>query len=432
MTSTGRGAAAAACMLLANMTQANTGDVDLEGLAVRAVSADAAQAAGARERLRAAGPRGLEAVFAVHAAALAEPRSRDHAHERVHAAADAVAAQRHAAPARLYWHTDLETAKAAARETGRPILSLRLLGRLDEELSCANSRFFRTVLYAHRGVGEALRERFVLHWSSERPVPRVTVDFGDGRRLETTLTGNSIHYVLDAEGRPVDALPGLYGPHRFLSALVAAEAVARATAPLPPAEREQARRRYHRERLAELERRWRRDVTRAGLRDAPTFASLEWAPAAAPRGLRAPAADRLAMTKSIAELPVLRSVLPPSAVPAAPPSDEMWASLAGLHAEVLDEGGLRRLREDGVDPATDGATVTAFQLAVAEDTVRNEYLRHATLHRWLADGRAAPDLEALNTRVYAELFLTPRSDPWLGLVAPGVYTGLSASRTAAN
>src|SRR6516162_6507450 len=53
------------------------------------------------------------------------------------------------ASARLYWFTDLEQAKAEAKRTNKPILSLRLLGRLDEELSCANSRLFRAVLYSN-------------------------------------------------------------------------------------------------------------------------------------------------------------------------------------------------------------------------------------------------------------------------------------------
>jgi hypothetical protein len=34
------------------------------------------------------------------------------------------------------------------------------------------------------------------------------------------------------------------------------------------------------------------------------------------------------------------------------------------------------------------------------------------------------ELGALNKRVYAELFLTPASDPWLGLYSPEVYTAL--------
>ena len=129
---------------------------------------------------------------------------------------DAVARQKDAHASGLYWHTDLEAAKTAARAQGKPILSLRLLGNLDESLSCANSRLFRTTLYANSRVSRYLRDRYVLHWRSVRPAARVTIDFGDGRTLTTTLTGNSLHYVLDPSGRPVDVLAGLYGAGRFL------------------------------------------------------------------------------------------------------------------------------------------------------------------------------------------------------------------------
>jgi hypothetical protein len=33
-------------------------------------------------------------------------------------------------------------------------------------------------------------------------------------------------------------------------------------------------------------------------------------------------------------------------------------------------------------------------------------------------------MEELNRRVYAELFLTPESDPWLGLRVDGVYSAI--------
>jgi hypothetical protein len=122
---------------------------------------------------------------------------------------DQVGMQRHCSRSGLYWYTDLEQAKAAARTSGKPILSLRMLGNLNEDFSCANSRFFRTTLYANGEISQALRDNYVLHWKSVRPVPRVTIDFGDGRKLERTLTGNSIHYILTPDGEVVDALPGL-------------------------------------------------------------------------------------------------------------------------------------------------------------------------------------------------------------------------------
>src|SRR5882724_11524185 len=123
---------------------------------------------------------------------------------------DRVCAQKDAHTSLLYWFTDLDAAVTEARRRKRPILSLRLLGRLDEELSCANSRFFRKLLYPDLRINQILRQDYVLHWQSVRPVPRVTIDFGDGRVVERTLTGNSIHYVLDADGTVIDGLPGLY------------------------------------------------------------------------------------------------------------------------------------------------------------------------------------------------------------------------------
>ena len=93
---------------------------------------------------------------------------------RLREAIDAEGGQKYAWKSRLFWHTDIEEARAEARQRQVPIISLRLLGRLTDDLSCANSRFFRTALYANREVSRTLRERFVLHWSSERPVPVLT------------------------------------------------------------------------------------------------------------------------------------------------------------------------------------------------------------------------------------------------------------------
>ncbi len=72
-----------------------------------------------------------------------------------------------------------------------------------------------------------MRDKFILHWASVRAVPVITIDFGNGHKLVQTITGNSIHYVLDADGRAVDALPGLYNARTFIAELQgAADAVA--------------------------------------------------------------------------------------------------------------------------------------------------------------------------------------------------------------
>src|SRR6185295_13345493 len=139
------------------------------------------------------------------------------------------------------------------------------LGKLTDELSCANSRFFRTVLYSNEEVSRALRERFVLHWRSVRPVPKITIDMGDGRKICRTITGNSAHYVLDADGRVIDAIPGLYGPKAFLREIGRAEVVARALPGADAAGKTWLVQRYHAVRLQELGDEWAKDMAALGI-----------------------------------------------------------------------------------------------------------------------------------------------------------------------
>ena len=73
---------------------------------------------------------------------------------QLRATLDAICQQKDCDASRLYWYKDLAAAKAASKESGKPILSLRLLGNLNDELSCANSRFFRTALYPNAGVSQ--------------------------------------------------------------------------------------------------------------------------------------------------------------------------------------------------------------------------------------------------------------------------------------
>ncbi|HEX3482710.1 MAG TPA: hypothetical protein VHT91_47195 [Kofleriaceae bacterium] len=207
------------------------------------------------------GPSGLELWLATHGAGPSP-------------VLDEICAQKDAHTSRLYWFTELPAAIAEARRSRRPILSLRLLGRLDEELSCANSRFFRKLLYPEPRINQMLRNEFVLHWQSVRPVPKITIDFGDGRRIERTLTGNSVHVVLDMHGRAADALPGLMSREVFLEQLVQARYRARAG----------------RGELAELHRR--------AASAPPPRAAVS----------RAVAASRIAATKHVVEAPLLRAV----------------------------------------------------------------------------------------------------------------------------
>ena len=49
---------------------------------------------------------------------------------------------------------------------------------------------------------------------------------------------------------------------------------------------------------------------------------------------------------------------------------------------------------------------------------------HQTIHQWFAVANPPADFAPLNERVYAQLFLAPRSDPWLGLAPTNAWSGL--------
>lgn len=391
-------------------------------------------------------------------AGLAKALGRLEAGTATEAEVDAVAGQFGARWSRLYWYTDLDQAKAAARAEGKPILYLRLLGKLTDEYSCANSRFFRTVLYANDAVSGLLREKFVLVWGTERPVPVLTIDYGDGRVVKRTVTGNSVHYVLTPAGEVVDVLPGLIDPVSF--GRLAAEAGAAALG--DPA----ASRVYVTGALAKVQQELARDLALAAAARTPAT------PDAAPTAPTAREAAGLAMSKGQVERGAVQAIVPPAppspaapapAAPAAqqakapdaeaagraamgkrmverpltraaaaepPPAVEpevAWAPLARVHAAdaALDANSLRLMRAQnpGLDEAAMGRLVARFQEAVALDTARDLYDFRRRILGWLAE---APEigLEDLNRRVYAELFLTPRSDPWLGLVPADTYSAL--------
>lgn len=394
--------------------------------------------------LRARGPAGLNQALEIYQSLEQRhaPPSQLDAWRR---AIDEIGGQRGCTVSRLYWYTDLAEARAEAERTGRPILSLRMLGKLTDEYSCANSRFFRTALYSNKEISNYLRDHFVLHWQSVRPVPRVTIDFGDGRRLQRTLTGNSAHSVLASDGTPLDVLPGLYSPQGFGEWLRRLQQLHQEYVSAAVARRSELLANFHRQRRAEVYRQWASDIARLGI--VPTSlvesridGAIELASKTGNDPPLAEAAAKMAVTKTAAESPLLRFAHFSGPWIERGMDDHLWQAVAHLHrAEVkLDDSSVAVMRRELPANQAMRRTVTkarmedpllrlvrSFEDSIALDTVRNEYLLHRRIHERFVD--RAPEttnLEALNDWVYAELFLTPSNDPWLGLAPPDVYTAL--------
>jgi len=440
----------------AKSSPSQAAETDVQSLLDQVILGNQEATEQAAAMLRARGPRAMDTLFA-YRADLADRIARTRCRffnpdpselVLLDKLIDRVAGQRYASVSRLYWYTDLDEARAAAAESGKPILSLRMLGRLTDEYSCANSRFFRTTVYANAAVAERLRENFVLHWRSVRPVPRVTIDFGDGRTLERTVTGNSCHYVLATDGQPLDALPGLHGPQAFLDWLDAAETYHDAFGSLTPELRAERLVKLHSLRAQNSNDSWTRDVAfttpkpavdqqeapaRGALARGNTRIAVEPAPAAE--------ATKLTVSKGRVEVPVLRLVGEQSPFPAPESADDdVWRRVAAMptHAVELDEASIALIAREQAGIATPegyvaaglehddslATTVRALEESIALDTVRNEYTMHIVVHGWFAAGEVTPDVEELNERVYSALFLTPSSDPWLGLSPADTYTAL--------
>jgi hypothetical protein len=395
------------------------------------------------DRYRSQGYPGLDEFLKINGTELAKLRTQtdNPRWQALNTALDRICKQRDCDASRLYWHTDLAAAKQAAAASNKPILSLRMLGNLDEDLSCANSRFFRITLYSHPEIAKLLRDKYVLHWQSVRPVPKVTIDFGDGRKVQQTITGNSIHYILDKTGQPIDGLPGLYAPQAFKRQLIqGAEFVAKYHQ-LASNDRQSAIDTYHQNQLVSLQTNWQQDMAKLGI-NVPipqSLPSLNTPPTAAE-------ASRVAMAKMAIELPMLRrsqifsqreDLLKKAT------EDTVWEKLGELHqADATLAENSRELirrkqpqlaslnpqaRSDNSDPIP--ALINKFQKLIAIDSIRNEYLLHSQIHKWFMKSGTgfsfiATDVDKLNDIVYEKLFLTPASDRWLGLMPGDGYTGI--------
>lgn len=464
-----------ALMLLSFASVALAGGLD--GKEVNTILyGETADAESAISRLREVGPEGLASLLDAkkeideqvrRTLATNSPPDYSGVLARLSNAIDRVGGAKYCTSSRLYWYTDLEQAKAVAQKSGKPILTLRMLGNLSDEFSCANSRFFRTTLYSNAEIANTLRERFVLHWRSVRPVPKVTIDFGDGRKMERTLTGNSIHYVLMPDGQVVDAIPGLYGPKAFLKHISRCEALVRLLADASAERRNSLLADFHQQQAGEVARAWQADWQRAEatlvskisalaevermaarIRAAelksqdnpPVQSDQQQVAVPAAEAPRAEAATRIARPKMRAEARIVEVVNLTKVAPEDVEDEKVWEAIASLHGEdaKLDEASRKVIRNQQPLAAAAGRLsmtkrvvedpmlrlFVSLESSIALDTVKNEYRFHRKIHEWLAAANYRPDVETLNERVYAELFLTPSSDPWLGLAPANVYTAL--------
>jgi hypothetical protein len=413
---------AASTLLLATASFARSADE----LAVDAVSPDSTTSSTAIRELRNMGPTGLDALFAKYATEIGTYGKTGDATDdwkRIANALDTVSMQYDSYAAHLYWYTDLDAAKRAAKTQHKPILSLRLLGNLNQEFSCANSRLFRAILYPNEQISKYLHDHYILHWKSVRPAPRITIDFGDGRKIERTITGNSIHYILSEDGDVIDAIPGLYSPAEFMAYLSGADAMNAQIRTMPFQQRALALMRFRKENFNRIITARDAAVAKAGVTLTEPKA-----------GTIAINAAPMAMAKAVVvdEYRILR-VYDDFAKYEPEIKFDDWVKLAKIYAPELsiDQNSVRFVRrQNAKNGLSEAEFTTLFKKIddfVALDTTRNDYLFHTKIYQWLNEGKGNMPLEDLNAAVYDQIFQTPNYDKWLGLYSPDVYTALDGN-----
>lgn len=140
-----------------------------------------------------------------------------------------------------------------------------------------------------------------------------------------------------------------------------------------------------------------------------------------------------AMSLTVGKALVETSVLNALRAPAAPPValDPGWRTAAttvfGRDPEGVFDARSRALLalKTGQSGAELEATLSALALSTVADSAMNDATSRWSINLMLVAADDAPlTLEALNTRVYAEVFLTPASDPWLGLRDTDVWDAI--------
>jgi hypothetical protein len=245
------------------------------------------------------------------------------------------------------------------------------------------------VLLSDAKVSSFLAEHFVLYWSTVRPAPKVTIDFGNGHLLERTLKGNTIFYVVRSDGRVVDAVPGVYLPDAFLSELnQSLELLALSDAEV-------------------LERHATEAVTlrfqAVGMNSASAVATLSKAPVQGPL-IRA--IEPTTVSKAVLQSPMIAGLEDPHPATTETPS-------------IVDVSSLP-LTTDELEEAYLPGPGTLAERALKADSESSVKVLRPAVHRWFAERSNLPAPADCRSPIYKDILKVDIDDPYLGLKVDGM------------
>lgn len=80
-------------------------------------------------------------------------------------------------------------------------------------------------MFSNNKIARYINENFEASWKSLRPVPKVSIDFGNGTIVKRTLNGNIATFICTPDGTVLDIVAGMYEPEDFLKRLQQAKSL---------------------------------------------------------------------------------------------------------------------------------------------------------------------------------------------------------------
>ena len=101
------------------------------------------------------------------------------------------------------------------------------------------------MLFSNPSIVLTMNSLFENTWQSMRPVPTMSLDFGNGRTVKRTMHGNIATVICTPDEKVVDIIGGLLSPAAYSARLIEAAAIAQKLEAMSASEQLAALKRFH-------------------------------------------------------------------------------------------------------------------------------------------------------------------------------------------
>jgi hypothetical protein len=261
------------------------------------------------------------------------------------------------------------------------------------------------VLLSDPATAKFISREFVASWECVRPVPKVTIDFGNGKILKRTLQGNTVIYLCLSDGRVIDALPGIYTPQAFkLEAAKALALIHPLEQPAADVDINSAAAAWHKQQVSDAILSEKRRITFSkALVESPLLKALGIAP------------------RPVTPTPVTSPTAAGNSNASVVPAMDLASAFASVSARLEDMSHFASTAAQTrkqVFPTNQPGNLSPEELgkmAVELDTTNNLRMVRPAVHMLLAQSARLPLPNEVRDTIYKKILQVPIDEPTLGL-----------------